>query len=52
MVRESSPAGGSPRPLVPRIELYEDGKQTVMFDGKNPFAWISARKTVTLARAA
>lgn len=37
---------------VPRIEAYESGIETVIFDGKNPLAWIASSSAVPLEQRA
>lgn len=37
---------------IPRIEAYESGIETVIFDGKNPLAWIASSSAVPLEQRA
>lgn len=36
------------RTPIPRIEAYETGPETVIFDGENPLAWIASRSAIPL----
>ena len=36
------------RTPIPRIETYETGRETVIFDGHNPLAWIASGSAIPL----
>lgn len=42
----------SDRVYVPRIEAYETGPETVIFDGENPLAWIASSAAVPIEQQA
>lgn len=44
--------GGHERVRIPRIEAYETGLETVIFDGENPLAWIASPAAIPLDQQA
>lgn len=45
-----TPPGRNERAPIPRIEAYQTGWETVIFDGENPLAWIASSAAVPVER--